>query len=84
MSLYVEVRRYEDGLPITNATFPWNYFINYNNGVYYVVCDPNATIVVNAPGRNGAFIPTDYYAKYFVWLTKYVPPHSSGHSQGWT
>jgi hypothetical protein len=84
MSLYVEVRRSEDGNVITNATFPWHNFFNYGNGVYYVVCDISATLTVNAPGRNGAWIPTDSYLKYFVWLTQYTPPHSSGHSSGWT
>jgi hypothetical protein len=83
MGLYVEVRKSEDGLPITNATF-WYSFINYGNGVYFVFAPFNTTIYVAAPGRNTRYFNTGTYVKYFIWLSKYVP-HSKSHSSGgWT
>lgn len=84
MSLYVEVRKTEDGNIITNATFPYNYYANYGNGVYYVVCDLGATIYCTAPGRTGLWAGTDSYWKLFIWLAPAPPPHSQSHSSGWT
>ena len=84
MSLYVEVRRAEDGVVITNATFPAKNFSNYGNGVYFVVCNVGDTIICSASGRNAAWINTDAYYKFFQWLTKQAPPHTSSHSQGYT
>jgi len=84
MGLYVEVRKREDGLPITNATFRYR-FSNFGNGVYFVFAPFNTIISVSAPGRNTQMFNTSTYVKYFIWLTKYVPhskAHSKGHSKG--
>lgn len=85
MSLYVEVRRSEDGVVVTNATFPGLYFNNYGNGQYYVWCNPGAWITISAPGRNSLLANTDSYYYLYAYLTRYVhSDHSSGHSSGWT
>ncbi len=84
MGLYVEVRKKEDGLPITNATFGYYAFSNLGNGLYFYWAPANVTTWVSAPGRSPYFFNTDYYSKVWIWLVKKPPPHSKSHSNGWT
>ncbi len=80
---YFEIRKSEDGLPITNATFSHTY-ANYGNGLYFVWANPNSTVIVSAPGRNSYWLNIGYYSYWYVWLTKKVE-HSKSHSSGgWT
>jgi len=74
--MWVRVLSAATGLPITNATFTYNWY-NDGNGWYWVAVGSNVTFTVNASGYNGAWINSDYYASYVQWLSVYKPPPPS-------
>lgn len=84
MGLYVEVRKKENELPITNATFMYYDYHNYRNGVYYYAAPVNYSASVFAAGRYRQSFYTGYLLKVWVWLVKKPEVHNKSHSSGWT